>query len=57
VSVSGAEKIVRKTAGPQKTIDLMKDYRRLGVSLVSLYISDAEEMKSFNDQVISKLRE
>jgi F420-dependent oxidoreductase-like protein len=57
MSLSEAEKMVRKTAGPQNIIDLIKDYRRLGVSLVTLNISDTEEMKSFKDQVISKLRE
>jgi F420-dependent oxidoreductase-like protein len=57
MSVFEAEKIVRKTTGPQNIIDLMKDYGRLGVSLVTLNISDTEEMKSFKDQVISKLGE
>jgi alkanesulfonate monooxygenase SsuD/methylene tetrahydromethanopterin reductase-like flavin-dependent oxidoreductase (luciferase family) len=55
--VSEAEEMVRKTAGPQNIIDLIKDYSRLGVSLVTLNISDPEEIKSFKDQVISKLRE
>ena len=49
--------MVSKTAGPQNIVELMKDYRRLGVSLVTLNISDIEQMKSFKDQVISKLRE
>ena len=57
VSVSDVERMVRKTAGPQNIVELMKDYRRLGVSLVTLNISDTEEMKSFKDRIISKLGE
>jgi F420-dependent oxidoreductase-like protein len=57
MSKSEAEEMIRKTAGPQNIIDLMKDYKRLGVSLVTLNISNTEEMTSFKDQVISKLGE
>jgi F420-dependent oxidoreductase-like protein len=57
LSVPDAERMVRKTAGPQNIVELMRDYKRLGASLVTFNISDTEEMKSFKDQVISKLRE
>jgi F420-dependent oxidoreductase-like protein len=57
MSRSEAEKMIRKSAGAQNIIDLIKDYRRLGVSLVTLNVSDVEGMKSLEDQVISKLRE
>jgi alkanesulfonate monooxygenase SsuD/methylene tetrahydromethanopterin reductase-like flavin-dependent oxidoreductase (luciferase family) len=54
ISLSEAERMVRANAGIDNVAKTVQEYQRLGVSLITLTLH-LEEMKSFKDQVISKL--
>lgn len=55
LSLAEAEKAVQMTAGPRNILDTIREYQRLGVTLVTLTGLGLEEMKTFKDQIISKL--
>jgi len=54
ISLSEAERGVRANARVDNVAKTIQEYERLGVSLITLTLR-LEEMKSFKDQVISKL--
>ncbi|MFH0848874.1 MAG: LLM class flavin-dependent oxidoreductase [archaeon] len=57
ISLSEAEKLVRLTVGAKNILSTLAEYQRLGVTLVTLNSLGIEEMKSFKEEVISKLRQ
>jgi F420-dependent oxidoreductase-like protein len=50
-----AEKSVQKTVGAKNLLATIGEYRRLNVSLITFNMRRVEEIKSLEDQVISKL--
>lgn len=55
ITLIEAEKTVRMTAGAKNILNTIGEYQRRGVSLLTLSSMGPEEMKSFKDQVISKV--
>jgi F420-dependent oxidoreductase-like protein len=55
LSLAEAERAVQMTAGPRNILGTIREYQRLGVTLITLTGLGLEEMKTFKDQVISKL--
>lgn len=55
LSAAEAEKIVQKTVGAKNILATIGEYRSLNVSLITFNMRRIEEIKSLNDQVISKL--
>jgi F420-dependent oxidoreductase-like protein len=55
ISLSEAEKTVYATAGAKNLLNVIKEYQRLGVNLITVSGIDLEEAKSFKDQIISKV--
>lgn len=55
IPLAEAEKIVEMTTGPENILGTIREYQRLGVTLITLNSLGIEEMKSFKDQIISKL--
>jgi len=50
-----AERMVRANTGATNIIKTVKEYERLGVHLITLSLG-LEEMKTFNDEIVSKVR-
>lgn len=55
ISLDEAEKSLLTTTGPRNILNTIEKYRDLGVTLFTVNSLGLEEMKSFKDQVISKL--
>jgi F420-dependent oxidoreductase-like protein len=54
LSLSEAERMLRVNAGAENVISTIEDYRRLGVTLITLSLG-VNEMETFKDQVISRI--
>jgi F420-dependent oxidoreductase-like protein len=57
LTLAEAEKTVQLTVGPRNILSAIKEYRRLGVTLLTLTGLGLGEMKSFKDQIISNLNQ
>jgi hypothetical protein len=53
--LSEAEKTVRATAGAKNLLNMIREYQRLGVKLITVIGIDLGVTKSFKDQIMSKV--